>query len=103
MHERILAMSAPSLPDFERTLRLAQGNLDEAERLVKRALALTPDDGYITDSLENAGTGQNYGVEVSVEKTLSNFREEIERLEQEPTPEERRDQMPLLPSGEQDD
>jgi uncharacterized protein YgfB (UPF0149 family) len=31
MHERILAMSAPSLPDFERTLRLGQGNLDEAE------------------------------------------------------------------------
>jgi transcriptional repressor NrdR len=34
---------------------------------------------------------------------VSEFREEIERLEQEPTPEERRDQMPLLPSGEQDD
>lgn len=28
---------------------------------------------------------------------VSEFREEIERLEQEPTPEERRDQMPLIP------
>jgi transcriptional repressor NrdR len=31
---------------------------------------------------------------------VSEFREEIDRLEQEPSPEERRDQMPLLPSGE---
>lgn len=28
---------------------------------------------------------------------VSEFRDEIERLEQEPTPEEKRDQMPLLP------
>jgi transcriptional repressor NrdR len=31
---------------------------------------------------------------------VSEFREEIERLEQEPTPEEKRDQMPLLPDDE---
>ncbi len=28
---------------------------------------------------------------------VSEFRDEIERLEQEPTPEEKRNQMPLLP------
>lgn len=33
---------------------------------------------------------------------VSEFREEIERLEQEPTPEERRQQMPLLPNGDDD-
>ncbi|MFC1773216.1 transcriptional regulator NrdR [Pseudomonadota bacterium] len=33
---------------------------------------------------------------------VSEFRDEIERLEQEPSPEERRDQMPLLP-GENDE
>ncbi len=31
---------------------------------------------------------------------VSEFRDEIERLEQEPTPEEKRDQMPLLPDEE---
>lgn len=31
---------------------------------------------------------------------VSEFREEIDRLEQEPTPEERRNQMPLLPGDE---
>jgi len=31
---------------------------------------------------------------------VSEFRDEIERLEQEPTPEEKRDQIPLLPDGE---
>ena len=29
-------------------------------------------EGYVTDSLVNAGTGENYGVEVSIEKYLSN-------------------------------
>jgi transcriptional repressor NrdR len=33
---------------------------------------------------------------------VSEFRDEIERLEQQPSPEERRDQMPLLP-GENDE
>jgi uncharacterized protein YgfB (UPF0149 family) len=32
-------MSAPSLPDFERTLRLGQGNLDEAELAESHGLA----------------------------------------------------------------
>ncbi len=31
---------------------------------------------------------------------VSEFRDEIERLEQEPTPEEKRDQMPLLPDDD---
>jgi len=31
---------------------------------------------------------------------VSEFRDEIERLEQEPSPEERRDQMPLLPDND---
>jgi transcriptional repressor NrdR len=34
---------------------------------------------------------------------VSEFRDEIERLEQGPTPEERRDQMPLLPNDEDRD
>ncbi|MGW8310840.1 MAG: transcriptional regulator NrdR [Thiogranum sp.] len=34
---------------------------------------------------------------------VSEFRDEIERLEKGPTPEEQRDQMPLLPSDEEDD
>jgi len=34
---------------------------------------------------------------------VSEFRDEIERLEQQPTPEERRQQMPLLPGSEADD
>jgi transcriptional repressor NrdR len=34
---------------------------------------------------------------------VSEFRDEIERLEKGPTPEEQRDQMPLLPSDEADD
>lgn len=34
---------------------------------------------------------------------VSEFRDEIERLEQGPTPEERRDQMPLLPNDEDQD
>jgi len=34
---------------------------------------------------------------------VSEFREEIERLEQGPSPEERRDQMPLLPDGDDDE
>jgi len=34
---------------------------------------------------------------------VSEFRDEIERLEQEPTPEERRNQMPLLPGGDDND
>jgi transcriptional repressor NrdR len=35
---------------------------------------------------------------------VSEFRDEIERLEQEPSPEERRDQMPLLPEeGDSDE
>lgn len=29
-------------------------------------------EGYVTDSLENTGTGQNYGVEVSLEKRIDN-------------------------------
>jgi transcriptional repressor NrdR len=33
---------------------------------------------------------------------VSEFREEIERLEQEPSPQERRDQIPLLPDEEND-
>jgi transcriptional repressor NrdR len=33
---------------------------------------------------------------------VSEFRDEIERLEQGPTPEERRHQMPLLPNDEED-
>ncbi len=33
---------------------------------------------------------------------VSEFREEIDRLQQEPTPEERRDQMPLLPGDEEE-
>ncbi|HHJ14248.1 MAG TPA: transcriptional regulator NrdR [Gammaproteobacteria bacterium] len=33
---------------------------------------------------------------------VSEFREEVERLEQEPTPEEKRDQMPLLPDEGED-
>lgn len=34
---------------------------------------------------------------------VSEFREEIERLEQGPSPEERRDQMPLLPESDNDE
>jgi transcriptional repressor NrdR len=34
---------------------------------------------------------------------VSEFRDEIERLEQEPSPEERRDQMPLLPDIDNDE
>ena len=34
---------------------------------------------------------------------VSEFRDEIERLEQEPSPEERRDQMPLLPDNDNDE
>lgn len=34
---------------------------------------------------------------------VSEFRDEIERLEQEPSPEERRDQMPLLPEEQEND
>ena len=34
---------------------------------------------------------------------VSEFRDEIERLEKGPTPEEQRDQMPLLPSDEEGD
>jgi len=34
---------------------------------------------------------------------VSEFRDEIERLQQQPTPEERRHQMPLLPGDEDDD
>jgi transcriptional repressor NrdR len=34
---------------------------------------------------------------------VSEFREEIERLEQGPSPEERRDQMPLLPDNDDDE
>lgn len=34
---------------------------------------------------------------------VSEFREEIERLEQGPSPEERRDQMPLLPENDNDE
>ncbi len=34
---------------------------------------------------------------------VSEFRDEIERLQQGPTPEERRDQMPLLPGEGEDD
>ena len=33
---------------------------------------------------------------------VSEFREEIDRLEKQPTPEERRDQMHLLPDDEAD-
>jgi len=33
---------------------------------------------------------------------VSEFRDEIERLEKGPTPEERRDQMPLLPNEDED-
>lgn len=29
-------------------------------------------EGYVTDSLENTGTGQNYGVEISLEKRIDN-------------------------------
>jgi len=35
-------------------------------------------------------------------QAVSEFRDEIDRLEQQPTPEERRDQMPLLPGSEED-
>jgi transcriptional repressor NrdR len=33
---------------------------------------------------------------------VSEFRDEIERLEKGPTPEEQRNQMPLLPGDEED-
>jgi tetratricopeptide (TPR) repeat protein len=54
-------------------------NLDEAERLIKRALSLTPNDGYITDSL-----GWVYYQQGKFEKALSYLKKAVERVPDDP-------------------